>query len=168
MPESPSKRPATPTEEPSNEERAAIWQRIEHNIQKYKKDTQLTYKQMLDEQLQQKQMLHLQGNMTQMEKGMNKKEMKDFKGSSNNPNAMVPGMFNESPLRNSKISSSYKKEHVKFNSMRTSVAKERPGGHYNMDAPPGHWRPQHKRAVSQIALTPLEDPNHATGAALGQ
>lgn len=55
---------------------------------------------MLDEQMQQKQMLSLQGNMTQMEKGMNKKEMKDFKEKSNNPNAMVPGMFSSSPMRN--------------------------------------------------------------------
>ena len=100
MPESPSKRPPTPGEEPTAEERNAIWQKIEQNIQKYKKDTQLTYKQMLDEQMQQKQMLSLQGNMTQMEKGMNKKEMKDFKEKSNNPNAMVPGMFSSSPMRN--------------------------------------------------------------------
>ena len=39
-------------------------------------------------------MLSLQGNMTQLEKGMNKKEMQDFKQQSNNPNAMVPGIFN--------------------------------------------------------------------------
>lgn len=43
-------------------------------------------------------MLSLQGNMTQMEKIMNKQEMKDFKGRANNANSMVPGMFNESPL----------------------------------------------------------------------
>ena len=48
MPESPSKRPETPTYEPTADERNAIWQRIEQNIQKYKKDTQQTYKQMLD------------------------------------------------------------------------------------------------------------------------
>lgn len=57
MPHSPSKRPPTPTEEPSNEARAEVWNKIEENIAKYKKDTQLTYKQMLDEQLQQKQIL---------------------------------------------------------------------------------------------------------------
>ena len=39
MPDSPSKRPETPTDEPTAEERAAIWQRIEQNLQKYKKDS---------------------------------------------------------------------------------------------------------------------------------
>ena len=86
-------------------------------------------------------MLQLQGNMTQMEKGMNKNEMKDYKMKSNNPNAMVPGMFSSSPLRNIK-------EGAKFNTVRQSGLKQRPGAHYNVDAPPGHWRPQHKRAVS--------------------
>ena len=32
MPESPSKRPPTPNDEPTAEERNAIWQRIEQNI----------------------------------------------------------------------------------------------------------------------------------------
>ena len=44
-------------------------------------------------------MLSLQGNMTQMEKGMNKQEMRDYKGGSNNANSMVPGMFSNSPLK---------------------------------------------------------------------
>ena len=36
--------------------------------------------------------------MTQIEKGMNKGEMKDFKEQGNNLNAMVPGMYSVSPL----------------------------------------------------------------------
>ena len=31
-------------------------------------------------------------------------------------------------------------------------------GHYNTNAPPGHWRPQHRRAISYLALkVPAEE-----------
>ncbi len=50
---------------------------------------------MLDEQVQQKQMLKQQGTMTQMEKSINKTDLKGFKNSDENLGAsMVPGMFN--------------------------------------------------------------------------
>ena len=90
-------------------------------------------------------MLSLQGNMTQMEKGMNKQEMKDFKGSANNANAMVPGMFNNSPVR-------IKDSHFRF---RDSIDKDdKPGVHYNSVAPPGHWKSQHRESISQITINP--------------
>lgn len=38
--------------------------------------------------------------MTQMEKSLNRGELKGFKASEARPNAMIPGIFSESPLRN--------------------------------------------------------------------
>ncbi len=67
---------------------------------KYKRDSQQSYKQMLDEQIRHKEMLKHQGNMTQMEKSLNRSELKAFKDSEvNNPAPMVPGLNSESPLR---------------------------------------------------------------------
>ena len=37
--------------------------------------------------------------MTQMEKSMNRGELHGYKAAAPQPNAMVPGIFNESPLR---------------------------------------------------------------------
>ena len=54
---------------------------------------------MLDEQVMHKQMLVKQGTMTQMEKNLNKEELKGFKKNQIRPNAMIPGIFSESPLR---------------------------------------------------------------------
>lgn len=68
--------------------------------------------------------------MTQAEKGLNKQTLKDFKDQSNSLGPMVPGIFNQSPLR-AKDS----------RAMNTITTTEKPGGHYNIDAPPGHWRP---------------------------
>ena len=48
-------------------------------------------------------MLEKQGNMTQTEKSLNRGQLKDFKVAEIRPNAMIPGIFNESPLRNSVI-----------------------------------------------------------------
>ena len=44
-------------------------------------------------------MLENQGTMTQMEKGFNKGQIKNFKNDDVNAGGMVPGIFNESPLR---------------------------------------------------------------------
>ena len=79
---------------------AAVWREIESNIAKYKKDSQSSYKQMLDEQIRHKQMLVKQGTMTQMEKSLNRADLQGFKASETSLNAMVPGLFSESPLRN--------------------------------------------------------------------
>ena len=48
----------------SNVQIAAVWKDIEANIAKYKKDSQLNYKQILDEQVKHKKMLVKQGTMT--------------------------------------------------------------------------------------------------------
>ena len=55
---------------------------------------------MLDEQIRHKQMLVKQGTMTQMEKSLNRADLQGFKASETSLNAMVPGLFSESPLRN--------------------------------------------------------------------
>lgn len=39
---------------------------------KFKKDSQMSYKQILDEQIKHKEMLSKQGTMTQLEKSINK------------------------------------------------------------------------------------------------
>ena len=49
MPSSPSKRPPTPTEDLTQEQKTALYAKIGQNIAMYKKDSQLNYKQMLDE-----------------------------------------------------------------------------------------------------------------------
>ena len=97
-------------------------------------------------------MLSLQGNMTQMEKGMNRQEMRDFKGGANNTNSMVPGMFSSSPLKGGIKAKGQQAN--RYHSMRNSIDSddERAGGHYNAKAPPGHWRPQHKRTASSILV----------------
>ena len=84
----------------SNVQIAAVWRDIEANIAKYKKDSQSNYKQMLDEQIKHKQMLEKQGTMTQMEKSLNRADLQGFKASETSMNAMIPGLFNESPMRN--------------------------------------------------------------------
>ena len=38
--------------------------------------------------------------MTQMEKSLNRADLQGFKASETSLNAMVPGLFSESPLRN--------------------------------------------------------------------
>ena len=67
---------------------------------KFKKDTQMNYRQILDEQIKHKELLSKQGTMTQLEKSINKGDVQNYKQSEQRPNAMVPGMFSESPLRN--------------------------------------------------------------------
>lgn len=125
-PASPNKRPPSPeSPELSNAEQAQIWRKIEQNLLKYKKETQQTYKQLLDEQLQQKEMLARLGNMTQIEKSMNKGELRDFKERQGNLNAMVPGMFNESPLRAGPLKrEKSQRDHARYFSMRTSIAHD--------------------------------------------
>lgn len=49
--------------------------------------------------MHQKEILARQGNMTQIEKSLNKGELKDFKESEGKFVAMVPGITSESPLR---------------------------------------------------------------------
>jgi hypothetical protein len=36
-----------------------------------------------------------------------------------------------------------------------------PGAHYNEGAPPGHWRPQHKRIIGLAAIQPIQAKNNA-------
>ena len=59
---------------------------------------------------------------------------------------MIPGLFNQSPLREKLRESMEQKA-----KLRQSIIAARPNGegasaeasgaHYNPDAPPGHWRP---------------------------
>ena len=80
---------------------------------------------------------------------------------------MVPGFSCESPLRKNAITRS----NSKVNSLRASLDygeaadgtisgevtnMRRVGGHYNEGAPPGHWRPQHKRTLSQMEIRTLQ------------
>ena len=46
---------------------------------RFKKDSQQSYKQMLDDQIKHKKMLEKQGTMTQTEKGLNKEQLRNFK-----------------------------------------------------------------------------------------
>ena len=55
---------------------------------------------MLDDQVLHNAMLGKQGTMTQMEKGFNRTDLKGFKLEQVQPAAMIPGLQNESPLRN--------------------------------------------------------------------
>lgn len=48
----------------ANPQKAQLWQQIEQNMNRYKKESQQSYKEMLDEQIRHKQMLEKQGTMT--------------------------------------------------------------------------------------------------------
>ena len=48
-------------------------------------------------------MLVKQGTMTQMEKGLNRGVLQEFKAGEASLGAMVPGLFSESPLRNASV-----------------------------------------------------------------
>lgn len=52
-----------------------MWRSIEKNLYQYKMDSQKNYRQMLDEQVEHKKILVKQGNMTQIEKGLNRAEL---------------------------------------------------------------------------------------------
>ena len=111
--------------------------------------------------------------MTQMEKSLNRGDLKGFKASKTSLNAMVPGLFSESPLRGVSVpprnaqKSGYMENSnsLKMNLIAAQKAeydemtgKPSVDGHYNMGAPIGHWRPQHRRAVSYMDLkAPADD-----------
>ena len=96
-------------------------------------------------------MLEKQGTMTQTEKGLNREQLKDFKNVQTAPQAMIPGLFNESPLRNAVIPPAIRKAIMKKHLHNSSVKELRKemelmrhtlmASHYNVDAPPGQWRP---------------------------
>ena len=99
--------------------------------------------------------------MTQMEKSLNKGDLQGYKANDNQLNAMVPGIFSESPLRNavsatrndsasslkpSKIGASRKMnliaaQKAEYDDVMMAAVKQSQDGHYNTNAPPGHWRP---------------------------
>ena len=100
-----------------------------------------------------------QGNMTQMEKSLNKGELKDFKtnGGGVQVNAMIPGIFNESPLRHKVVPRKTYRELMRERSAQASpmgIAED-----YNTDVMlPGQWHPSQKRAVSQLTFNPGMNP----------
>lgn len=106
---------------------------------------------MLDEQIKHKEMLSKQGTMTQTEKGLNRDQLKDFKIVEARPQAMIPGLFNESPLRNAVIPAAIRRAIMKKHLNNSSVTELRAemeqmrhklmAAHYNADAPIGQWRP---------------------------
>ena len=112
--------------------------------------------------------------MTQTEKGLNKDQLRNFKQDQAHPQAMIPGLFNESPLRNAVIPAAIRKAILKKHIERNSSVKEiraeieqvrhkLMASHYNVDAPPGQWRPQHRRSISNMAIKPLQTmPEFAT------
>jgi len=91
--------------------------------------------------------------MTQMEKGMNKQEMKDFKDKSNNLNAMVPGMYTDLPLAHQ----AKMKDPKRFRSLNSSVIRERPGAQYNSENPTAHKNHHQRHAASLINLNTISD-----------
>ena len=80
---------------------------------------------------------------------------------------MIPGIFNESPLRNAVIPTALRKALIKkhLNGSNPSVKELRAeleklrhkfmAGHYNADSPPGQWRPQHRRSINSMTIKPL-------------
>ena len=50
------------------------------------------YKQLLDEQIQVKNHFKMYGNMTSVEKGMNKQDLRAYKNYDNNQYSLIPGM----------------------------------------------------------------------------
>ena len=93
--------------------------------------------------------------MTQMEKSLNREDLQGFKNHETSLNAMVPGLFSESPLRNAQSVPRNGKEpkltsQLKMNLIAAQQAeyedvmmkgRDSVDGHYNPGAPPGHWRP---------------------------
>ena len=98
--------------------------------------------------------------MTQMEKSLNRDELAGFKANEGRHAPMVPGLSCESPLRNYIVD---KRELMKHNAIKANVLAAKMdlinagvgGKHYNSDAPPGHWKPQHRRAQSNLDLQPI-------------
>ena len=68
--------------------------------------------------------------MTQMEKSLNRGELIGFKASDARPNAMIPGIISESPLR------------FKNANRRAETIYDANG------LPLGHWRPTYKRGFN--------------------
>lgn len=58
-----------------------------------------SYKSSLDAQVMEMQRLKHQGTMTQVEKAMNKHELKGYKNSDANIYSMLPGLQSESPVK---------------------------------------------------------------------
>ena len=90
-----------------------LWQSIEAQEKRYQKEQQQTYKQILDEQIRHRQMLEKQGTMTQMEKSINRGELKGYKDTQIIQGAMIPGIFGQSPLRNTVHNFKHMQQHKK-------------------------------------------------------
>ena len=90
-----------------------------------------------------------------MEKNLNKEELKGFKKNQIRPTAMIPGIFNESPLRGNVVVSN--KFGAGIQSLNNSPRREG-GVSASMDhidyktAKTG----QHKRATTNISLQPTK------------
>ena len=76
---------------------------------------------------------------------------------------MVPGLFNESPLRNVLIPNEIRQALMeKYRSAGSESVEDLQaefekiqahfsgGKHYGAGAPTGHWRPQHRRSISNM------------------
>lgn len=63
----------------ANVQQSQLWKQIDQNLLRFKRDSQQSYKKMLDEQIKHKKFLEKQGNMTQTEKVLNKDQLKDYK-----------------------------------------------------------------------------------------
>jgi len=71
-----------------------LWKLIDESLQMQKRESQTTYKQLLDDQVKHKEMLGRQGNMTQVEQSLNSiNSLQEFK-------TMVPGLCQELPFKN--------------------------------------------------------------------
>ncbi len=54
----------------------------------------MTYKEMLDQQINVQKQLKLYGNMTNVEKQMNKEDLEAYKNKKTEYNALIPGINN--------------------------------------------------------------------------
>lgn len=118
---------------------AVNWNDIEQSLRQFKKDSIMNYREVLDSQVKQKEIMLRQGTMTQMEKSINKGELVGYKASEVKISSMVPGIFNESPMRGLKNDAGPLRDTGNGQVVGISVM-DNPGD-YNQGAPPGHWRP---------------------------
>lgn len=86
-----------------------------------------------------------------MEKSLNKDELKGYKTNQVRPTAMIPGIFNESPLRKNAVPQSKKSNAQSLNTSPRPPASSSTS-FYQFEAKEAFTAPhnQHKRAVSNL------------------
>lgn len=90
-------------------DRAMELSTFDQMIKEDKKNRQDMYRQMLNSQIQYNQGLKAFGNMTHVEKKMNKEDLKAYKKFDNNQYALIPGISNERKFMQREGAKSHKK-----------------------------------------------------------